>query len=62
MGSRGFANRIRENLISIREDGSFRLDMSYFNYLGGVTMTNEKFSQLFDGLSSMFPEGKILVF
>ena len=48
-GEPTYADRIREKLIDIREDGSFRLDLSYFNYLGGLTMTNEKFRQLFDG-------------
>jgi carbamoyltransferase len=48
-GEPSYADRIREKLIDIREDGSFHLDMSYFNYLGGLTMTNDKFHALFDG-------------
>lgn len=48
-GEPTYVDCIRENLIDIREDGSFRLDMSYFNYLGGLTMTNEKFDKLFGG-------------
>lgn len=44
-----YADLIRKHLIDIREDGSFRLDVSYFNYLGGLTMTNEKFHKLFEG-------------
>lgn len=48
-GEPTYAERIRKHLIDIREDGSFHLDMEYFNYLGGLTMTNEKFHQLFDG-------------
>lgn len=44
-----YVSCIREKLIDVREDGSFRLDMSYFNYLAGLTMTNERFHQLFDG-------------
>ncbi len=48
-GEPTYASRIREKLIDVRDDGSFRLDLSYFNYLGGLTMTNEKFHQLFDG-------------
>jgi carbamoyltransferase len=47
-GEPSYVDRIRK-LIDIREDGSFRLDMSYFNYLGGLTMTNKKFHKLFDG-------------
>ena len=34
-------------LIDIKEDGTFRLDQSYFNYATGLTMTNEKFNKLF---------------
>ncbi len=38
---------ILDNLIDLKEDGSFRLDQSYFNYATGLTMTNKKFSDLF---------------
>ena len=44
-----FADRIREQLMDLKEDGSFRMDMSYFNYCQGLTMTNDKFHRLFDG-------------
>jgi carbamoyltransferase len=44
-----YADRIRENLVDIRDDGSFRLDMSYFDYLSGLVMTNSRFDELFDG-------------
>jgi len=37
------------NLIDLKEDGSFRLDMSYFNYCQGLTMTSKKFDRLFGG-------------
>ena len=40
---------IKDNIIDIKEDGSFRLDMSYFNYTQGLTMTSDKFHQLFSG-------------
>jgi carbamoyltransferase len=40
---------ILENLIDVKEDGSFRLDMSYFNFAAGLTMTTEKFHRLFGG-------------
>jgi carbamoyltransferase len=43
-----YVDQVRE-LISTREDGSFHLDMSYFNYLTGLTMTNGKFDGLFGG-------------
>lgn len=44
-----FATTIREHLIDLKEDGSFRLDLSYFNYCAGLTMTSEKFHRLFGG-------------
>ncbi len=43
-----YANLIKENLIHISDDGSFRLDMSYFSFATGLTMTNEKFESLFE--------------
>ena len=46
-GKPKYANLIRTNLIDIKEDGSFKLDMSYFNYTTGLTMTNGKFHNLF---------------
>ncbi len=48
-GEPRYADLIREHLIDIKEDGSFRLDMSYFNYCQGLTMTNGKFHRLFGG-------------
>lgn len=42
-----YASRIRDHLIDIRPDGSFRMDMSFFNYCQGLTMTNQKFHRLF---------------
>jgi carbamoyltransferase len=44
-----FLNQIKDNIIDIKEDGSFNLDMSYFNFCTGLTMTNDKFSALFEG-------------
>jgi carbamoyltransferase len=43
------ASLIRDHLIDLREDGSFRLNMDYFNYCQGLTMTNERFARLFGG-------------
>ncbi len=43
-----YANLIKDNLIDIKKDGSFRLDMSYFNYCEGFQMTSEKFHNLFE--------------
>jgi len=48
-GEPKYADRIRENLIDLKEDGSFRMDMSYFNYCQGLTMTGPKFDELFGG-------------
>ncbi len=51
MGLAPYGNSIYENkvrqLLDIKEDGTFRLDQSYFNYATGLTMTNEKFNNLF---------------
>ena len=48
-GEPTFKDLILEHLIDVKEDGSFRLDQQYFNYCTGLTMTNDKFSQLFGG-------------
>jgi carbamoyltransferase len=48
-GTPRFADRIRERLIHVKPDGSYRLDTSYFGYLDGDRMTNERFDALFDG-------------
>ncbi len=40
---------IYDHLIDVKEDGSFRMNMEYFNYCQGLTMTNEKFNKLFGG-------------
>ena len=45
-GQPTYYDKVRQ-LIDVRPDGSFYLDMSYFNYLTGLTMTNGKFDQLF---------------
>jgi len=46
-GEPKYADVIKEHLIDIKEDGSFRLDQRYFNYCTGLTMTNDKFAALF---------------
>jgi carbamoyltransferase len=43
------AQRILDNLIDLKKDGSFRLDLSYFDYCSGLRMTNERFHELFGG-------------
>ena len=42
-----YADKIRDHLLDIRKDGSFRMDLQYFNYCQGLTMTSQKFHQLF---------------
>jgi carbamoyltransferase len=49
---------IFENLIDVKSDGSFRLDMSYFDYCTGLRMTNQKFDDLFGGPARR-PEDKL---
>jgi carbamoyltransferase len=44
-----YVDLIKEHLLDLKADGSFRLDMSYFNYCTGLTMTNAKFDDLFGG-------------
>ena len=46
-GEPKFKNLIFDNLIDLKNDGTFRLNMDFFNYATGLTMTNEKFSKLF---------------
>jgi carbamoyltransferase len=45
-----YKNIILDKIIDLKPDGSFRMDMSYFNYPQGLTMTSRKFDKLFDGL------------
>ncbi len=47
-GSPKYKKLILDNLIDIKDDGSFRLDQSYFNYCVGLTMTSKKFNKLFN--------------
>ncbi len=48
-GEPKYVDLILENLIDLKDDGSFELDMSYFDYAAGLRMTNDKFSQLIGG-------------
>jgi carbamoyltransferase len=48
-GEPKYLDRIRDNLIDLKQDGSFRLDLRYFNYRTGLTMTNGHFAELFEG-------------
>jgi carbamoyltransferase len=48
-GHAKYKRDLLEKVVDLKEDGSFRLDMSYFNYCQGLTMTSEKFHDLFGG-------------
>jgi carbamoyltransferase len=48
-GEPRYADKILDNLIDLKADGSFRLNMDYFNYCTGLTMTNARFDALFGG-------------
>ncbi len=48
-GEPKYVDLILDNLIDVKEDGTYKLDMSYFNYATGLTMTNKKFDNLFGG-------------
>jgi len=53
-----YAEKIREHLIDIKPDGSFRLNTKYFGFVDGLRMTNEEFDKLFDG-PPRTPESRI---
>ena len=57
-GEPRYASLIRDHLIDLKPDGTFRLDSSYFNYAAGLTMTNGKFDELFGG-SPRLPEAAL---
>jgi len=48
-GEPKFKKIIYDHLIDVKDDGSFRMNMDYFNYCQGLTMTNSKFNKLFGG-------------
>ena len=48
-GEPSFVSAIRENLIDLKADGSFRLNLDYFDYCTGLSMTNRRFESLFGG-------------
>ena len=57
-GKPKYTKLIKEKLITIASDGSFKMDMSYFNFATGLTMTNNKFNKLFGGPPRL-PETKL---
>ena len=54
-GEPKYTSKILDNLVDLKPDGSFRLDMKYFDYCTGLTMTNARFDALF-GLPARKPE------
>jgi carbamoyltransferase len=58
-GKPRFKDIILDKLIDVKEDGSFRLNMNYFNYATGLTMSNNKFAKLFN-IKRREPENKLL--
>ena len=59
-GEPKYTKLIYENLIDLKEDGSFTLNMEYFDYCTGLTMTNDKFNKLFGGPPRK-PETKLFI-
>lgn len=57
-GEPKYVDLILSELIDLKEDGSFRMNMKYFNYCVGLTMTNKKFDKLFGGVPRK-PESKV---
>lgn len=57
-GEPKYVDLILDNLIDLKEDGTFRLNMKYFNYATGLTMTNRKFADLF-GSPARKPESEL---
>jgi carbamoyltransferase len=53
-----YVERILEQLIDLKDDGTFRLNMEYFNFASGLTMTNSRFNALFGGPARK-PESKL---
>jgi carbamoyltransferase len=48
-GEPRYVSRILDELLDLHDDGSFQMNMRYFGFLGGLTMTNKRFDRLFDG-------------
>ncbi len=57
-GQPKYVDLILDKLVDLKEDGTFRLDMQYFNYCTGLTMTNRRFDELFGG-PPREPEGDL---
>ena len=57
-GAPKYVDTILDEILDLKEDGTFRLNMDYFNYCTGLTMTNSKFDRLFNGPPRK-PESKL---
>ena len=57
-GKPKYVQKIYDHLIDLKEDGSFKMNMNYFDYCAGLTMTNKKFNELFGG-EPRVPETKL---
>ena len=57
-GEPKYTQQILDHLIDLKDDGSYRLDMSYFDYISGLRMTSKKFDQLF-GAPARSPESEL---
>lgn len=57
-GEPRYVQRILDHLIDLKDDGSFRMNMDYFDYCAGLRMTNDRFAKLFDGPPRK-PESKL---
>ncbi len=57
-GQPKYVDRIYEHLLDLKSDGSFKMDMKYFDYCAGLRMTNARFADLFDG-PERAPESKL---
>src|SRR4030066_219536 len=57
-GKPKYVQKIYDHVIDLKEDGSFKMNMNYFDYCAGLTMTNKKFNELFGG-DPRVPETKL---
>lgn len=57
-GEPRYVDAIREHLIDLKPDGSYRLNQAYFDYAAGLAMTNQRFADLFGGPARV-PEGEL---
>ncbi len=58
-GEPKYVDKIYEHILDIKEDGSFRLNMDYFDYCTGLRMTNDKFAEVFGGPARKLDSGDL---